>query len=148
MRQVTDRIGLKDHQTKARRIDLNIFTLGPVRGDKFQYILIKNNGKYNLDCYSAFFYNFSISYPWRISYIIQLLLDDLDPTLVDHLSHYLSARPLKHPFQLSVSLVAKAVLFKGLFHINAARKLTAEHSMRWQQLYFRYFLVPIIPICS
>ena len=30
-----DRIGLKDNQTKARRIDLNKFTIGLVWGGKF-----------------------------------------------------------------------------------------------------------------
>ena len=63
MNWITDKIRLKDNQTKARRIDLNKFTLGLIRGGKLWYILIGNNYKYNLDCYSTFFYNFSILYP-------------------------------------------------------------------------------------
>ena len=35
MNWTTDKIGLKDNQTKARRIDLNKFTLGLVQGGKF-----------------------------------------------------------------------------------------------------------------
>ena len=35
MNWTTDKIDLKDNQTKARRIDLNKFTLDPVRGGKF-----------------------------------------------------------------------------------------------------------------
>ena len=35
MSWITDRIGLKDNQTKARMINLNKFTLDPVRGGKF-----------------------------------------------------------------------------------------------------------------
>ena len=46
---------------------------------------------------------FSIPFSWRVSYIIQLTLGHLDPTLVDYLSPYLSARPIKHPFQPFVS---------------------------------------------
>ena len=103
MNWTTDKIGLKDNQTKARRIDLNKFTLSPIRGGKFQYISIGNIYKYNLDCYSTFFYEFMILYPQRVSYIIQFLLDYLDSTLVDHLSHYLSACPIRHPLWLSVS---------------------------------------------
>ena len=103
MSQTTNKMSLKDKQTKVRRIDLNKFTLGTVQGGKFQYIIIGNIYKINLNCYSAFFYNFSILYPWRISYIIQFLLDDLDPILVDHLSHYLSVCPIRHPLQFSVS---------------------------------------------
>ena len=41
-------------------------------------------------------------------------------------------------------VVAKAALFRGLLHINAARKLDAGHSMRWQQLFLRYFLSLIL----
>ena len=35
MNWTTDKIGLKDNQTKAKMIDLNKFALGPVRGGKF-----------------------------------------------------------------------------------------------------------------
>ena len=34
MNWTMDKIGLKDNQTKARKIDLNKFTLGPIRGGK------------------------------------------------------------------------------------------------------------------
>ena len=60
MNWTTDKIGLKDNQAKARRIDLNKFTFGQVRGGKFKYILIGDSYKYNLDCYSVFFYIFLI----------------------------------------------------------------------------------------
>ena len=45
-------------------------------------------------------------------------------------------------------MVAKTTLFRGLLHINAVRKVVAMYSMQWQQLYLRYFLVPILPVCS
>ena len=35
MSWTTDRMSLKDNQTKVRRIDLNKFTFGSVRGGKF-----------------------------------------------------------------------------------------------------------------
>ena len=34
MNWTTNKISLKDNQTRARRIDLNKFTLGPIRGGK------------------------------------------------------------------------------------------------------------------
>ena len=43
-------------------------------------------------------------------------------------------------------VVAKAALFKGLLHINAAKKLAAGHSMQWQQVFLRHFLTSILPI--
>ena len=66
--------------------------------------------------------------------MIQLPLDHLDPTLINHFRRYLSACPIKHPLLFSVScglVVAKAALFKGLLHINAVKKVVAMHSMRW-----------------
>ena len=88
-------------------IGLNKFTFSLVRGGKFQFILIGDSYKYNLDCYSVFFYNFLILYPWKVSYIIQFILDYLDPTLVDHLSSHLSVCPIRHSLRLSVSCGSK-----------------------------------------
>ena len=45
-------------------------------------------------------------------------------------------------------IVANVALFRGPVHINAAKKLTAGHSMRWQQLSLRYFWVPILLVHS
>ena len=45
-------------------------------------------------------------------------------------------------------VVAKAALFRGLLHINVARKLATGRSMRWQQLFFRYFLASTLPVHS
>ena len=46
---------------------------------------------------------FLMFYSWRVSHIIQLPLDHLDPTLVDYLSPYLRTCPIKHLLWLSVS---------------------------------------------
>ena len=45
-------------------------------------------------------------------------------------------------------VVAKAALFRGLLHINVAKKLTAGYSMQWQQLVLRYFLAPLLLVRS
>ena len=45
-------------------------------------------------------------------------------------------------------VVAKVALFRGLLHINAARKLAVGHSMWWQQFFLRYFLASTLPIRS
>ena len=46
-------------------------------------------------------------------------------------------------------MVANATPFRGLLHINATRKLAVGHLMQWQQqLFLRYFLVSIPPVCS
>ena len=49
----------------------------------------------------------------RVSCIIQLLLGHLNPTLVDHLSPYLSTCPIRHPLQLSVSCSSQDSTVQG-----------------------------------
>ena len=46
---------------------------------------------------------FPIPSSWEVSYIIQLPLDHLDPTLVNYLSLYLSICPIRHPLWLFMS---------------------------------------------
>ena len=126
MSWTTDIIGLKDNQTKTRRIDLNKFTLGPVRGGKFSCILIGNNYKYDFACYSAFSSLFLIPYRWRIFYIIYLLFRYLDPTLVDHLSHYLSACPIRHLLWLSVSCGSQGNTIQGSSPHKCSQKVSCR----------------------
>ena len=56
--------------------------------------------------------------------------DDLDPTLVDHLCHYLSVCPIGHPLRPFVSWDSQGSTVQGLLHINVVRKLAVEHLMR------------------
>ena len=129
-------------------IDLNKFILGLVRGGKFWYILIGNSYKYNLDCYSALFYNYLITVHegsltlyssfWTILILHLLIIWVTTWVLVpsDTLSSLLWV------------VVAKTVPFRGFLYINAVRKLAVGHSMQWQQLFFKYFLASILPVRS
>ena len=45
-------------------------------------------------------------------------------------------------------VVAKVVLFRGLLHINAAKKVATIHLMRWWQLSLWYFWVSFLLVCS
>ena len=90
---------LKDNQVRTRKIELNEFI---VRGGEFLYKLIEPITSIILIT-TMFFLSFSILSSQRVSYIIQLPLGHLDPTLVDHLSLYLSACPIRHPLWLYVS---------------------------------------------
>ena len=63
-----------------------------------------------LQCFSFFFLILS---SWRVSYIIQLPLDYLDPTLVDHLSLHLSACSIRHPLWSSVSCDSQDNIIQG-----------------------------------
>ena len=126
MSWITDRMSLKDNQTKVRRIDLNKFTLGTVRGSKFQYIIIRNSYKINLNCYNDFFYNFLISSPWRVFYIIQFHFHDLNPTFVDYLSHYLSACLIGHHFWPSMSWDSQCSTVQGSFLHKCGQKSSSS----------------------
>ena len=53
-------MNLKDNQAKVRKISLNKFVLGTVRGGQFFYKSTEKGYKCNFDCYSAFSLNFSI----------------------------------------------------------------------------------------
>ena len=44
-------------------------------------------------------------------------------------------------------VVAKVTLFRGILHINAARKVVTMHLMRWQQLSSRYFWASFLLVC-
>ena len=48
-------------------------------------------------------YQNDLDYYTIFSLYLSILLGHLDPIFVDHLSPYLSARPIKHSFQPSVS---------------------------------------------
>ena len=84
MNLTTASMDLKYDQARTKKIKLNEFI---VQGGIFSYKSITVGYKYNYNCYS----------------ILSLFLGHLDPTLVDHLSPYLSTCPIKHPFWLSVS---------------------------------------------
>ena len=60
------------------------------------HISFKLGCNFSSCCYSVFSTDFPILSPWRVSYIIQLLLDDLDPQFVNRSGHYLSACPIRH----------------------------------------------------
>ena len=83
-----------------------------------------------------------------------------DPHLMEGLSHYVefsksspsyscssSNLALKYVFYQASSLTLcerqwLRPLFRGLLHINAARKIVAVHLMRWWQLFPKIFLYP------
>ena len=83
-----------------------------------------------------------------------------DPFLMEGLSHYIEfSKPFpssscssSNPALKYVSYQASSLalcewqwlrtLFRGLLHINAARKVTAVNLMRWQQLFPKIFLYP------
>ena len=65
-----------------------------------------------------------------------------DRTLFHHLSPHLSICPISHLLWLFWwMVVVETVLFRGILHINAIRKVTAVYLMRWWQ-----FLLPDISI--
>ena len=109
MNQTTASMNFKDNQARTRSIDLNEFT---VQGGKYSYKSIKLITSI-IQMAIVFSFSFSIPSSWRVSYIIQFLLDHLDPTLVDHLSSYLSTYPIRHPFWLSVSCGSQGSIVYG-----------------------------------
>ena len=77
------------------------------------YIYFKLGYNFSSCCYSVFSTNFPISSPWRVSYIIQLPLDDLGPPFVDHPGHYLSACLIRHLFKPLVNCGSQDSIVQG-----------------------------------
>ena len=113
MSGITVRMTFKDNQMKANWSYLSKRVLGMIWGDMFLYILIEDGYTYDSSCYRAFSYKFPIPSPWGISSIIQFHLDHLDLTLVNHLGFYLSAYPIRHPFEPSVSWGSQGNIVHG-----------------------------------
>ena len=103
------RIDLEDGQVRTRNTKLNEFT---VRGDYFSHKSIKQSTGTIL-IVTVFSFCFSTSSSWEVSYIIQLPHDHFDPTLIDHLSLYLSTCPIRHPLQLFVNYGCQGSTIQG-----------------------------------
>ena len=70
--------------------------LGKIRGEQSLSIFLLDLDTISVLIPTVFSLQISRSLsPWRISYIIQSFLDDLDPPFVDHAGHYSSASPIK-----------------------------------------------------
>ena len=85
-----------------------------------------------------------------------------DPPLMEGLSHYIEFSKSSPSYSCSSSNPALKymsyqayflalcewqwlrTLFRGLFHINAVRKVTAVHLMRWWQLFPKIFMYPYL----
>ena len=96
-------------------------------------------------CYSEsssiFFLNiFRSPILWRFSPIIQSIPIHFHRPLVHHLTLYSSIYPVEQTFLVFCGRQQLKVLFRGFLHINAARKVTVVHLMRWQQFFSQIFL--------
>ena len=83
---------------------------------------------------------FSIPHLWRSFPIIQSPLIYFHRPLVLHPTSDLRIYPVKQIFIVFYGQQQLKVLFRGLLHINAARKTTVVHLMRWWQLFSQIFL--------
>ena len=82
---------------------------------------------------------FSIPFLWRFSPIIQSPLIHFHCPLLLHPTLDPRIYPVKQIFLLFYGQQQLKVLFRGLLHINAARKVAVVHLMRWQQLFPQIF---------
>ena len=85
-------------------------------------------------------YIFFIPHLWRSFSIIQSPLIYFHRPLVLHPASDLRIYPVKQIFIVFYGRQQLKVLFRGLLHINAARKSTVVHLMRWWQLFSQIFL--------
>ena len=129
-------IKLNDNQTQIRSFWCQ-WTSSPRRS--WLYILITVGYRDNLDCYSVlsfFFWSFLHEESFTL-YILIWTIFTLHLLIIRALTWVLVPSDTLSGFLWVV--VAKVALFRGLLHINAARKVAAVHLMRWWQLSLRYF---------
>ena len=90
------------------------------------------------------FFSFSLVIPffWRSYFIIQSFFIQSYRPLVYHLAWYLSFSLPSHSFLIFWGQRWLKTLFKGLLHINVARKAAVTHLMRWWQIFPQIFLHP------
>ena len=106
------------------------------------YILITIEHRNNFDYYNvlSFFFFFSSLLFYEESFILYILLwiiFTLHLLIIRALTWILVTLDTLSGFLWVV--VVEVVLFRGLLHINAARKVAAVHLMQWWQLSLRYF---------
>ena len=77
---------------------------------------------------------------WRISPIIQSPSIHFHRPPVHHPTLNSRIYPVKQNFLAFYGWQQLKVLFRGLLHINAARKAAVVHLMRWWQLFFQIFM--------
>ena len=128
MNLTTANMDLGGDQARTRKIELNEFT---VQGGILSYKSITIEYKYSSDGYSIlsiFFRSLShggsltlYSSIWTILILHLLIIWTLTWVLV----------PSDTLFGFLWVVVTKAALFRGLIHINAARKIAAVHLMQW-----------------
>ena len=127
MNQTNIKVDPDNKKMKLDRFMVKKIILGIIRGDHFLYISFKFDYKVSSRLLQCFSLCFPIPLPWSFLPIIQSPLNDLGLPLVGHPSLYLSAYPIGHPLQVPLCLgTANVALFRGLLHINVARKLTTQ----------------------
>ena len=102
----------------------------------------------NLDCYNIFSLPFSIQFSWRVSHIIQLLLDHLDPTFIDRLSSYLSTCPIRHPLGLSASCGSQSSIVQRSSPHKCGQKSSCNAFNAMVVVLPQIFLVSFLLVCS
>ena len=136
MSWTTASIELNDNQTQIRSFWCQ-WTFSPRRSRL--YILIRVGYRDNLDCYSVLYLFFrSLLHEESFTlYILLWTIFTLHLLIIQTLTWV--PVPSNILFDFLWGVVVKVALFRGLLHINAARKVTAVHLMQGWQLFLRYF---------
>ena len=121
-------IDLEDGQVRTRNIELNEFT---VRGAYSSHKSIKHGTSTTLiaTVFSFCFFWSPLHGRFLTLYSSPLIILALHLLIIWDLTWVYV--PLDTLFGFLWVVVVKAVLFKGLLHINTAKKVVAVHSMRW-----------------
>ena len=132
--QTNTKVNSDDKKMKIDKFMLKKIVISKVRGDLFLYISFRFDYKINSYCYnvlllvsrSLFCEGSLLLYSSFQSILALHLLTIQASTLM-----FVPSDTLSDPLCIRVN---NATLFRALLHINATKKLAAEHSMPWQQV--------------
>ena len=145
MTLTTASMDLKDDQARIKKTKLKSLPC-PKRAHLNELITTKY--KNQLDCYSILFLFFrSPSHGGSLTLYSSLwIILTLHMFIIWALTQVLF--PSDTLFDFWWVVVAKVALFRGLLHINAAKKVAAIHLMWWQQLSLKYSWISFLLVCS
>ena len=134
MSWITNKADANDKNRKMDWFQLKRTVLGTVRGDQFLYISNKFDYKsvfWLLQCFSLDFFSPPPPIPLRFLtlYTSHWLIFALHLLIIQTITWVLVlSDTISGPLWVGV---VKAVLFRGLLHINAAKRVVVVHLMRW-----------------
>ena len=139
MNQTTGKVDSDDKKMKIDQFNLKKTVFDTVRENQYLYIDFKIGLQVQFLIAIIFLFRSPPPLSLGVSYIIYLHLNDLDPPLVGHLSHNLSACPIGHPHRPFVSLGDQGSIIQGTSSHKCCQRVSCKVFNAVVTAFLRYF---------